>query len=173
MSCFCVTDPLIARPLVVPLPDLAATAALGRALGRLLMPGTVIALAGPLGACKTTLARALIQAVLGPQEEVPSPTFTLVQTYDTLDGETIWHFDLYRLTTPEEALELGVEEAFWSGISLVEWPERLGALLPPDRLDITLTPTGQEEERQAHLHGHGRWTARMNRLASLLGKEQL
>ena len=97
----------------------------------------MIALKGELGAGKTSFARAFIRARGGDDDEVPSPTFTLVQIYE-LPGATIWHFDLYRLRDPEEAWELGIEDAFRDGISLIEWPERLGALLPARRLEIAL-----------------------------------
>ncbi|MGB4056649.1 MAG: tRNA (adenosine(37)-N6)-threonylcarbamoyltransferase complex ATPase subunit type 1 TsaE [Alphaproteobacteria bacterium] len=100
----------------------------------------IITLQGPLGGGKTVFARALIRA-LGNDAglEVPSPTFTLLQTYETPLGP-LYHFDLYRLKTPEEIYELGWEEALSEGITLVEWPERLGPLLPPSRLDIHLAP---------------------------------
>lgn len=101
------------------LPDEAATAALAQLLAPLLRQGDVLALQGDLGAGKTTFARALINALEGPVEEVPSPTFTLVQTYQRGELE-IWHFDLYRLEDPEEAWELGIEEAFSEGVSLIE-----------------------------------------------------
>ena len=93
---------------------------------RLLRAGDCVLLEGPIGAGKTHFCRALIRARLGREEDVPSPTFTLVQTYDA-DVE-IWHADLYRLSHPDEALELGLEDAFASAICLVEWPERLGEL---------------------------------------------
>jgi len=125
----------------IPLPDLEATAALGAELAERARPGDVIALWGDLGAGKSELARAFIRAVLGPDEEVPSPTFTLVQTYDFPEA-TVWHFDLYRLEHPEDALELDIEEAFASGICLIEWPERLGPYLPQKRLDVRLTLDG-------------------------------
>jgi len=101
----------------------------------------VVALAGDLGAGKTTFARALIAAFAAeagqPAPEVPSPTFTLVQTYE-FPRATIWHFDLYRIERPEDALELGIEEAFADGIALIEWPERLGPLLPARRMEVRL-----------------------------------
>ena len=93
-------------------------------------PRDVVGLQGDLGAGKTTLARAILRAAAGdPGLIVPSPTFTLVEVYDTPRG-SFWHFDLYRLETPEQVFELGWEEALADGIALVEWPERLGALLP-------------------------------------------
>ncbi len=152
----------------VPLPDLAATGRLGAALARALRPGDVVALAGPLGAGKTTLARAVI-AALGGGEEVPSPTFTLAQSYE-LPGGLLWHFDLYRLAQPRDAWELGIEDAFAEAISLVEWPERLGALLPADRLEIALDfaardVSGGGDARRARLAGHGAWAARLEELA--------
>lgn len=129
------------------LPDLAATARLGAALSRRLAVGDVVALHGDLGAGKTELARAIIRAASGDEAlTVPSPTFTLAETYDTSVGP-IWHFDLYRLDSPEQVWELGFEEALVSGISLIEWPERIGALLPARRLDVTLVVENGEARR--------------------------
>ncbi len=125
----------------IDLPDDAATRALGARLAPLLRAGDVVTLSGPLGAGKTTLARGLIEALLGPGAEAPSPTYTLVQTYDAGPFE-LWHFDLYRLESPDAVYELGFEEALIDGVSLVEWPDRLGALAPAERLDITLAPAG-------------------------------
>lgn len=128
--------------LILPLPDEAATAALGERLARLAAPGDCILLAGPVGAGKSTLARAFIRARCGPGEEVPSPTFTLVQVYE--DGETeIWHADLYRLSHPDEVWELGLDDAFSTAITLVEWPDRLGRHLPEGALHLTLEAAGE------------------------------
>ena len=126
------------------LDDEAATEALGRRLAELARPGDVIALAGPLGAGKTTLARAFIRHLTGPAEEVPSPTFTLAQTYTGRSG-AIWHFDLFRLVGFEEAVELGLEDAFDQGIALIEWPERLGSRLPARRLMVTLDVSADDD----------------------------
>jgi tRNA threonylcarbamoyladenosine biosynthesis protein TsaE len=149
------------------LPDLDATARLAGDLAPLLRPGDVVALAGDLGSGKTTFARALIAALAGrfgvPREEVPSPTFTLVQTYD-FPGLAVWHFDLYRLKDPAEALELGIEDAFSGAVSLIEWPERLGALLPARRLELRFEFAGADA-RVVRLTGTGDWTARMKPLA--------
>src|SRR5262249_8962459 len=110
--------------------------------------GDVVGLKGDLGAGKTTLARAIIRAAADdPALIVPSPTFTLVEVYETARG-TYWHFDLYRLETPEQVFELGWEDALAEGVVLIEWPERLGALLP-QHLSVTLELDG--EKRRANL----------------------
>ena len=148
----------------IALPDQKATERLASALAALLRPGDVVALSGDLGSGKTTLARALIRTLSGdPEEEVPSPTFTLVQSYETPAGP-VWHFDLYRLSGPDEMLELGWDEATATAILLVEWPERLGSLLPPGRLDLVLTATGPES-REAVLGGDAGWTERLGSFA--------
>lgn len=144
----------------IPLPFEAATRALGARLGRLLRPGDVVALSGPLGAGKTTLARAAIEAATG-RAEAPSPTFGLVETYEAL-GFTLWHFDLYRLEKAEEVWELGLEEALDGGALLIEWPERIAALLPPETLLIRLT--SETEGRRALVRGGEEWSARIEGL---------
>lgn len=132
------------------LADEDATSAFGAALADHLQAGDCVLLEGPIGAGKSHLARALIRARLGRVEDVPSPTFTLVQTYQAEDVE-IWHADLYRLSHPDEVLELGLDDAFVSAICLVEWPDRLGGHVPPDALRIRLAAQG--EGRLAHLSG--------------------
>lgn len=107
------------------LSDAEATADFARRLGQELQPGDTVLLSGPIGAGKTHFCRSLIQSRLMAAEDVPSPTFTLVQTYDSEAGE-IWHADLYRLSDPAEVVELGLTDAFKSCICLVEWPDRLG-----------------------------------------------
>ena len=112
------------------LADETATERLGATLAARLRPGDVVGLQGELGSGKTTLARAILRAAAGdPDLIVPSPTFTLVEIYETPRG-TFWHFDLYRLEAPEQVFELGWEDALAEGIVLIEWPERLGELLP-------------------------------------------
>jgi tRNA threonylcarbamoyladenosine biosynthesis protein TsaE len=137
------------------LPDEAATERLGAALAGRLRPRDIVALQGGLGVGKTTLARAILRAASGdPALIVPSPTFTLAEVYDTTRG-VFWHFDLYRLEEPEQVFELGWEEARADGVALVEWAERLGALLPHQRLSVTLSIEG--EGRRADLQGDARF----------------
>jgi tRNA threonylcarbamoyladenosine biosynthesis protein TsaE len=145
---------------VASLADEAATVALARRIAALAGPGDVIALAGELGVGKTRFARAFVGTLTGEREEVPSPTFTLVQTYDSPAGP-IWHFDLYRLSRPDEAYELGIEEALTDGISLIEWPDRAQALLPDERLDLTLAFAAAPNARTARIAGRGSWADRL------------
>jgi tRNA threonylcarbamoyladenosine biosynthesis protein TsaE len=140
------------------LPDAMATLALGRRLGERLAPGDVVCLSGNLGAGKTTLARGAIEAWTGYPDEVPSPTYTLVQTYEGARGE-LWHVDLYRLKQPHDAWELGLEDAFASAACLIEWPERLEGQLPHDRLDVELKAEG--EGRTAAMTAHGAWRSKL------------
>jgi tRNA threonylcarbamoyladenosine biosynthesis protein TsaE len=122
---------------LIPLPDEAATIALGAAIAPLLRRGDVVYLTGELGMGKSTLARGLIRALTAPDQDVPSPTFTLIQSYETPEFELL-HLDLYRLENPEETLELGLDEALRDGVLLIEWPDRLGHLGFDARLDIGL-----------------------------------
>jgi tRNA threonylcarbamoyladenosine biosynthesis protein TsaE len=138
---------------LIMLDDQRATERLAGRLAERAEPGDVIGLKGALGAGKTTFARGFINAVFGPTE-VPSPTFTLVQSYEGDQG-AVWHLDLYRLTAPEEAEELGLDEARRTAVLLIEWPERLGRLMPPDWLEIELAPGRSEAGRQARLKAHG------------------
>lgn len=148
----------------VELPDAEATTRLGQVIAPLLAPGDSLLLYGPLGMGKSTLARGLIRALTTPDEEVPSPTFTLVQTYD-FPGKPVYHFDLFRIESPDDALELGIEDAFAEGISLIEWPERLGGWLPMERLDVELAPGPDANARRARLVGHGGWRDRLKELS--------
>lgn len=137
----------------LPLPSDDATDALGQLLAAHLVPGDTVLLDGPIGAGKSHLSRAFIRARLGRMEDVPSPTFTLVQTYEDAKGD-IWHADLYRLSHPDDVLELGLEDAFDTAICLIEWPDRLGPLAPDDAIHVTLSPDG--EGRRALLRFSGR-----------------
>jgi tRNA threonylcarbamoyladenosine biosynthesis protein TsaE len=150
-----------ATALEIDLPDEAATAGLGRRLAQRAERGDVIGLAGELGSGKTTLARAFIRALGRGDEEVPSPTFTLVEVYGFRGHPPVWHFDLYRLTAPEQAYELGIEDAWSEGISLVEWPERLGPLLPAEHLLVQLAAGRRAEARVAWLTASPGWAARL------------
>jgi tRNA threonylcarbamoyladenosine biosynthesis protein TsaE len=152
------SGPVAAASLVIDLPREADTARLAGHLAVLLRPRDVVALHGGLGAGKTSLARAIIRNLGDCNEVVPSPTFTLVQMYD-LPEFTLWHFDLFRLKAPQDAFELDIEEAFASGVSLIEWPDRLGQWLPAARLDIDLVFAGAG--RRATITGHGDWIARL------------
>ena len=145
---------------IIDLADEQATEALAARLSAMCGHGNMIALTGDLGMGKTVFARSFIRQQASPEEEVPSPTFTLVQIYET-ETDPVYHFDLYRLKAPDEVLELGFEDALNDGVVLVEWPDRLGPYLPHDRLDIELLQGPSEGARQAKLTGHGYWQARM------------
>ncbi len=124
-----------------------AVEAFGARLAEVARVGDVIALSGELGAGKTTLARGLLHG-LGLEGEAPSPTFTLIQTYEPPEMRLpVWHCDLYRLEDPEEAIELGLEEAFDTALVIIEWPERLGRYLPPHALRLRLDGAGEPERR--------------------------
>lgn len=149
------------------LPDAEATGRLGAAIAPLLEPGEAVLLYGPLGMGKSTLARALIRALTTPDEDVPSPTFTLVQFYES--DPPVAHFDLYRLSRPDEAFEIGLDEALETGCALIEWPERLGddpgAMVGPDRLVIQLS----EPDPQAATLREGGDRALSGRVATVSG----
>lgn len=160
--------------IVIDLPDEAATAALAQRLAALARPGDVIALQGELGAGKTSFARAFIRARAsdrgGRETDVPSPTFTLVQVYEFGDAApAVWHFDGYRLREPEEAWELGIEDALRDGIALIEWPQRFGELIPARRLEIALQAGRTPSARRAVLdagEAPGGWAARLAGLSA-------
>lgn len=133
--------------------------ALAKRLAPLLKPGDTLALHGGLGAGKTTFARGLISALMGEETEVPSPTYTLVQTY-VAPIATIWHFDLYRLDDAEEVFELGWDDAA-TGITILEWPDRAEPFLPSYRLDVRIDDS--TEIRRVSLVGHGKdWQDRLD-----------
>jgi tRNA threonylcarbamoyladenosine biosynthesis protein TsaE len=147
----------------VEIADLVALDAFAAKLAARAQQSDVFALSGELGAGKTTLVRAVLAALacregVAPPAEVPSPTFTLVQSYD-IGSFAVSHFDLYRLKTPDEALELGIEDAVADGIALIEWPDRLGPYLPRDRIAVDLA-IEEEGRRRAEVRAFGRAAAR-------------
>jgi tRNA threonylcarbamoyladenosine biosynthesis protein TsaE len=145
--------------------DLAATRTLGRRVSMQLVPGDIVFLIGDLGAGKTTLARTIIQELCGV-EEAPSPTYTIVQTYDTHAGGQLWHADLYRIEDVGEIEQLGLEDAYDGAITLMEWPDRLGNQQPASRLEIRLTPKadGADTARDAIIVGFGDWESRIDNI---------
>ena len=151
----------------VALPDEHATRRLMVDIANALKPGDVITLSGDLGAGKTMFARALIRYLADdPSIEVPSPTFTLMQTYD-LPQFPVVHADFYRLSGAAELAELGFDDLPENAVILIEWPDRAAGFLPPDRLDITLTlaPKLKLEFRHARVTGYGSFAPRVDRIA--------
>ena len=134
--------------------ELAATLALK------LQCGDCVALVGDLGAGKTSFARGVIQALCGTETAVSSPTFTLLQTYESARGE-LFHFDLYRLEHASELLELGLEEAIDEGITLIEWPQIATSYLPESHLQVEITQINDENTRQVRIYGSQEWPKRL------------
>ena len=151
-----------ARRLTLPSPD--ATAAFAARLAAVARPGDVILLGGDIGAGKTHFARAFIRSLQTVPEDVPSPTFTLVQTYDTARGE-VWHADLYRLSGPDEVIELGLDAAMDSAICLIEWPDRLGPDAPKTALRLDLSPVSDTARLAVLDWSGGDWAARLTAIA--------
>jgi tRNA threonylcarbamoyl adenosine modification protein YjeE len=148
--------------------DEAGTVRLAELIALKIRVGDAVALVGDLGAGKTTLARALIGALLGETApEVPSPTFALQQTYPT-SRLTVSHFDLYRLASADEARELGLEEALETGAAIVEWPERAASLLPDDRIEVVLAETADPDRRRVTVRGLGSAAARVARIGRIM-----
>jgi tRNA threonylcarbamoyladenosine biosynthesis protein TsaE len=148
----------------VQISDESAMANLASRIAKIREPGDVLCLFGDLGAGKTSFARAYIRALTTSDQEVPSPTFTLAQIYETgesLDSLTIWHVDLYRLSDAEEIWELGLEDAFDDAVVLIEWPERALELLPVKRLELHLGFCDKLTERSVVLRGDARWAERL------------
>ncbi len=144
------------------LADEDATTALGRLVAPHLKPGDVVYLHGDLGMGKSSLARSIIRTLTNPSQDVPSPTFTLIQTYDT-DRFELLHLDLYRLKTPDEAYELGLDDAQSHAVLVIEWPDRLGHLGFDDRLDIGLEVPPKDKRTNTNLPtGTGGRIARLN-----------
>ena len=162
--------------------DLQATQRFGGLLAGRLRAGDVIALSGALGAGKSVLARAIIQAVDAAQDDVPSPTFTLVQQYALADGTPLWHLDLYRIETPQEAMALGLDDAFIDAVCLIEWPDRLQKLLPKTSLSIHLYADDSWDDsvddgahdsavRSADVTAPPHWAARINDLVTSIARK--
>lgn len=145
----------------ISLADEAATVAFSRKIAAVAQIGDVIALSGGLGTGKSVFARGFVRGLAPDIDDVPSPTFTLVQIYET-PAFAIHHFDLYRLERPEDAVELGIEDAFAEAVSLIEWPDRLGALLPSECLSVTLASVDDDDgARTATLCPSGDWFERL------------
>ncbi|MEL6292875.1 MAG: tRNA (adenosine(37)-N6)-threonylcarbamoyltransferase complex ATPase subunit type 1 TsaE [Pseudomonadota bacterium] len=128
----------------------ADVTALAVRLGDVLRPGMSVLLSGPVGAGKSHLARSLIRSILSEPEDVPSPTFTIVQTYETDKGD-LWHVDLYRLSSLSEIEELGLTEALDHDICIIEWPDRLGPFHPKHALEIGLQQAARDDTRDITL----------------------
>jgi len=143
----------------------AETEEIAKKLAEIAQPGDVVALHGDLGVGKSVFSRSFIRALTTADEEVPSPTFTLVQIYETEEAE-LYHFDMYRLENPDDGVELGIEEAFADGVSLIEWPSNLGRYLPWDCLNIEINhgDTG-ETSRTMNVSSEGNWMLRLKELS--------
>lgn len=152
---------MTASPLRIVLPDLAATRRLGQRLGELAAAGDVITLSGDLGAGKTTLTQAIGHGLAVPADhDITSPTFGLLHEYP--GRLPLYHMDFYRLRSEEDLLELGVEEYLeGEGLCVIEWPDRLGALLPPERLEVELAHTGPTSREATLTPGGSRWHERL------------
>lgn len=138
---------MIVAPRDIWLDSADETARLATRIGARLVPGDCLLLTGPIGAGKTHFARHLIQSLLSQPEDIPSPTYTLVQTYDTAAGE-LWHADLYRLASPDEIEELGLAQAFDQAICLIEWAEKLDPFAPAEALRLSLSADIGNEARR-------------------------
>lgn len=134
-----------------------ATTRFAEQLSDVLSGGDVVLLEGPIGSGKSHFSRAIIQSLILEPEDVPSPTFTIVQSYET-PGFPIWHCDLYRLTSPDEALELGLDEAFESALCLIEWPDRLGVEQPENALHISFEHFGEEGRKLSFKYSDKKWS---------------
>lgn len=148
---------MAAKTIKIPLPDEAATLSLGRRLGALLQDGDIVFLRGDLGAGKSTLARGVIRSHI-PDAEAPSPTFTFVEIYETAQI-ALYHYDFYRLETPQDVWELGLEEALERGVILAEWPERITPIPGIEPLEVTLDIKGGA--RLALIKAQENWAARL------------
>lgn len=138
----------------------AETEEIAQQIAQIAEIGDVIALHGDLGVGKSVFSRSFIRTLTSEDEEVPSPTFTLVQMYEADFGD-LYHFDMYRLESPDDSLELGIEEAFNDGVSLIEWPSKLGSYLPWDCLNLEISPGENETARVLEFSSQGSWLDRL------------
>jgi tRNA threonylcarbamoyladenosine biosynthesis protein TsaE len=159
-----------AAVLTLPAAREADTARLAAALARRARTGDIIALRGDLGAGKTAFARFYIRALVGEEIDVPSPTFNLVLVYDCAVAP-VWHFDLYRLENADEIHELGIDDAFADGISLIEWPDRAGGALPADVLTVDMRAADGDSRRRIEVSGPDSWAERLAAVRQELGLE--
>ena len=134
------------------------TADLAISLGQILKAGSCLLLVGSVGAGKSVFARALIQSLQDTPEDVPSPTFTIVQTYETNLGD-LWHCDLYRISSPHEVIELGLDDAIATAVTLIEWPENLADLTPPDALTVRINDLGGDVRKLSFESTDSAWAA--------------
>lgn len=146
------------------LSDLAACRKLGASLAASLQTGDIVTLSGNLGAGKTELCRAIIHS-MGYDEDVPSPTFNLVQVYEPdledIDTPAVWHMDLYRLENKSDVYELGIEDAFDTAVTLIEWPDRMGSILPPGHLKVHLETDETDNARRITFSGNEYWQRKL------------
>ena len=157
---------MLAKNIILSLASPAATNKLATTLAPQLKIGDTLLLSGPIGSGKTHFARALIQSLLRAIEDVPSPSFTLVQTYEA-ENFDLWHADLYRLSSPDEVIELGLMDAFDQAVTLIEWPDCLGSLKPASALSITLCQGDEDQSRFAELSWQdNKWDVRIKELAN-------
>ncbi len=147
--------------------NLQQTKQLAEAFAQLLKIGDIVALYGNLGVGKTAFTRFLVQSLCRADEEVPSPTFTLLQTYEN-DDFPIFHFDLYRLKQPEEVFELGIEDAFYDGVSLIEWPEKMGSYLPQKKILKIEISVENEVRTFTFSSNNPSWNERLNKWTASL-----
>ncbi|MEL6682757.1 MAG: tRNA (adenosine(37)-N6)-threonylcarbamoyltransferase complex ATPase subunit type 1 TsaE [Pseudomonadota bacterium] len=155
---------MIVETLQISLADEHATHRVAQKVTPCLQPGDVLLLEGPIGAGKTAFARAVVQTALGRMEDVPSPTFTLVQTYETSQGD-IWHCDLYRLSHPDDVMELGLDQAFTDAICLIEWPDRLGQDTPKSALRLSFR--AREADHLVEISLNAPWKERLQGINDL------
>ncbi|CUH86574.1 ADP-binding protein [Phaeobacter sp. CECT 5382] len=165
-------EPPVRSPFSCTLSSAEDTTGLAQRIAQQLHPGDCLLLEGPIGAGKTHFSRSLIQSLMDSPEDVPSPTFTLVQTYDVSAGE-LWHADLYRLSSLDEIEELGLIDAFDDAICLIEWPDRLAELTPPQALHLTLAldPSDEDARQLTLTWSDPRWQSLLDAIGPKIAGE--